>query len=261
MEKSPVVVITGASSGIGAAVAKAYDARGARLALLARRKDKLSSLAKSCANATAIACDVDQDDSVRDAFREALSVFGRIDVVIANAGISVPGTVENLSIGDFKRQFETNVIGAVRTVKAAIEPLRETRGRLGVVGSVNGYISLPGFAAYGMSKFAVRALCDSLRGELKKDGVSVTHIAPGFVESEIRERAGRDPMPSWLVVKGDDAAKEIVEAMNRRRANAVITGHGRMFVKLQQRAPKLVDKLVLLSADRIVGSLEGLKEP
>ena len=256
MEKSPVVVITGASSGIGAALAKVHDARGARLALMARRKDKLTALAKSCANALAIACDVDDDDSVRNAFGEAVAVFGRIDIVIANAGISVPGTVERLTMDDFRRQFETNVLGVVRTAKAAIEPLRETRGRLGIVGSVNGYISLPGFAAYGMSKFAVRALCDSLRGELKKDGVSVTHIAPGFVASEIRLREGKDPVPAWIVAKGEDAAVEIVRAMQRRRSNAVITGHGRVFVKLQQRAPKLVDRLVLLGADRILGSLE-----
>jgi short-subunit dehydrogenase len=185
--------------------------------------------------------------------------FGRIDVVVANAGISVPGTVEGLSIGDFRRQMETNVLGAVRTAKAAIGPLRETRGRLGIVGSVNGYISLPGFSAYAMSKFAVRALCDALRGELKKDGVSVTHLAPGFVESEIRGKDGRDPIPSWLVMKGDDAAREIVRALQRRKSNAVITGHGRAFVKLQQRAPKLVDKLVWLGADRILASLDSLE--
>ncbi len=223
---------------------------------MARRVDKLASLARECENATAIACDVDSDESVTEAFRETLSIFGRLDVVIANAGISVPGTVERLSVDDFRRQFETNVLGAVRTAKAAIVPLRETRGRIGIVGSVNGYISLPGFAAYGMSKFAVRALCDALRGELKKDGISVTHLAPGFVESEIRLRSGRDPVPSWIVVKGDRAAKEIVVAMQRRRANAVITGHGRAFVALQRRAPGLVDKLVQLGADRIVDSLE-----
>lgn len=256
MEKSPVVLITGASSGIGAALARAYDARGARLALLARRKEKLATIARECSNATAIACDVDVDGSVTDAFREALSIFGRIDIVIGNAGISVPGVVDRLSLDDFRRQFETNVMGAVRTAKAAIAPLRDTRGRLGIVGSVNGYISLPGFAAYGMSKFAVRALCDALRGELKKDGVSVTHIAPGFVESEIRLREGKDPIPSWIVVKGERAAAEIVHAMQRRRANAVITGHGRAFVALQRSVPSLVDKLVELNAGRIVDSLE-----
>ena len=259
MQKSSVVVITGASSGIGAALAKAYDAKGARLALLARRKDRLTELARACANATAIECDVDDDASVANAFLEANGIFGRIDVVVANAGISVPGTVEGLSIDDFRRQMETNVLGAVRTAKAAIGPLRETRGRLGVVGSVNGYISLPGFSAYAMSKFAVRALCDALRGELKKDGVSVTHLAPGFVQSEIRGKEGRDPIPSWLVMKGEDAAREIVRALQRRKSNAVITGHGRAFVKLQQRAPRLVDKLVWLGADRILASLDSLE--
>jgi short-subunit dehydrogenase len=249
--KSQVVLITGASSGIGAALARAYDRRGARLALLARRKDKLTALARECGNATAIACDVDIDESVEAAFREALGVFGRLDVVVANAGISVPGTVERLSIDDFRRQMETNVLGAVRTAKAAIAPLRETKGRLGIVGSVNGYLSLPGFSAYAMSKFAVRALCDALRGELRKDGISVTHIAPGFVESEIRLKDGQDPIPSWIIMKGKDAAEEIVAGLERRKANAIITAHGRAFVALQRRAPKMVDKLIELNAARI----------
>ncbi|CAN5215441.1 hypothetical protein BH09MYX1_BH09MYX1_09280 [soil metagenome] len=161
---SQVVLVTGASSGIGAAVAREYDRRGARVALLARRVDRIEALAHELRDAKAIVCDVCDDASVERAFAEALNAFGRLDVVIANAGVGINGTVESLSIDDFRRQMETNVFGAVRTVKSAIAPLRMTRGKVALVGSVSGYIALPATAPYAMSKFALRALAEALAG-------------------------------------------------------------------------------------------------
>ena len=123
------VLITGASSGIGAALAREYDKRGARVALLARRTDKLAEVARKVPGAVPIACDVTDDASVQRAVREALAAFGDLDVVVANAGIGIMGSVEELSIDDYRRQFETNVFGVLRTAKASLGTLKRTSGR------------------------------------------------------------------------------------------------------------------------------------
>lgn len=260
-----VIVITGASSGIGASLAREYDRRGDRVALLARRVDRIQSLAHELRDARGIACDVCDDASVQRAFDEVEDAFGRIDVVIANAGVGVNGAVADLSIDDFRRQMETNVFGVLRTVKCAIEPLRETKGRLAIVGSVSGYLSLPGTAPYSMSKFAVRALAEALAGELAGDGISVTHVAPGFVESEIRmvdnagtyQKGKRDPIPSFLVMKGADAAREIADAVESREPEVVLTRVGQAAAWLTRRFPGGVRKVTRVLAGRIVLQVIG----
>jgi short-subunit dehydrogenase len=253
------VLITGASSGIGAALAREYDKRGARVALLARRKDRLEKLAKELHDAKAIECDVTSDASVQAAVREALAAFGDLDVVIANAGIGIMGSVEELSIDDYKRQFETNVLGVLRTVKASLGSLKRTSGRVGLVGSVSGFLSLPQTSAYSMSKFAVRALAEALGAELANDGVSVTHIAPGFVESEIRkvDNSGqvhadrRDPIPPFLIMSNERAALEIADAVQGRRPEVVVTNHGKAAMFVATRFPRTVHSVVRLASAQI----------
>lgn len=184
--------------------------------------------------------------------------FGRIDVVIANAGFGVVGPVERLTLDDYRRQFETNVFGVLRTVYATVEDLKRTRGRLAILGSVSGHLATPGGSPYAMSKFAVRALAEALRHELRPAGVAVTLISPGFVESEIRlvdnegrlRTEGRDVVPRWLRMAADPAARKIVTAIERRRREAVITGHGKALVFLQRHAPGLMSALVGLSGYR-----------
>ncbi len=246
---APVVLITGASSGIGEALALEYAKRGYDAALLARRMDRLRSVAERVQStgrrAAAIRCDVTDNASVRDAVAEAIRLLGRIDVAIANAGFGVAGRFEKLTLDDFRRQFETNVFGVLRTVQATLPHLAGSRGRLVIMGSVAGYVASPGMSPYAMSKFAVRALADSIREEVRKIGVSVTLIAPGFIDSEIRhlDREGVyrpdsvDPVPAWLVVPTDLAARAMVRAIQRRRPEAVITGHGKAMALLARHAP------------------------
>ncbi|AUX21069.1 oxidoreductase [Sorangium cellulosum] len=247
-----VVLITGASSGIGAALAREVARRGGRVVLSARREGRLEALAREIraggGEALTVRCDVTRDGDVERAVAAAREAFGRLDVAVANAGFGVAGRVEALSLDDFRRQFETNVFGVLRTVKAALPELRRSRGGVAIMGSASGYLAAPGMSAYSMSKFAVRALAETLRGELHDDGVAVTHVAPGFVESEIRriDNAGalhegaREPLPRWLVMPAKTAARQILDAIVARRAEVIVTGHAKLGVALARHAPDLV---------------------
>ncbi len=247
-----VALITGASAGIGAALAREFARQGADLALLARRHDRLAALSteieRQGRRTLAVAADVTVDGDLERAVTATRTALGRLDVVVANAGFGVVGPIESLTLDDYRRQFETNVFGVLRTVRASLEALKATRGRLVLLGSVAGYIATPGGSPYAMSKFAVRGLADALRYELAPAGVSVTLVSPGYVESEIRrvDNSGvfrtesREPVPSWLIMPAARAARQIVRAVARRRREIVVTAHGKIGVFLQRHAPWLI---------------------
>ena len=250
------VLVTGASSGIGAAVAREFARQGADLVLAARRLPRLEDLAAELRGAgrqaVAVRCDVTEDGSVEQAVARGLEALGRLDVVVANAGFVVAGPVERLTIQDYRRQLETNVFGVLRTAHAALPALRASRGVLVIVGSVSGHVATPGGSAYAMSKAAVRALASALRSEVAAAGVGVVLVSPGYVESEIRRVDNRgvfrahapDPVPRWLVVPADRAARAIVRAAARRRREAVITGHGKLIVWLARLFPSVLALLM-----------------
>jgi len=258
----PVAFITGASSGIGHALALEYARRNHRVVILARRAERLEQLASEVralgAEALVAAGDVGTDGDLEKAVQQALDRFGQIDVAIANAGISVAAPFEKLSLDDYRRVFETNVFGVLRTARACLEPLKRSRGSFAAVGSVNGYVGLPGSSPYVGSKFAVRGLCESLFHDLGPLGVSVTHIAPGFIESEIRLTDNRgtfrperkDPIPSWLVMPAATAARQMADAIARRDREAVITLHGKAAASLARHAPGLVNAVIRLAGVR-----------
>jgi len=218
--------------------------------------DRLQALAQeltaSGRRALALPCDVTADGDVERAVAAARDAFGRLDVVIANAGFGVVGPVQSLTLDDYRRQLETNVFGVIRTAHASIAELKKTRGRFVIIGSVSGHVGVPGSSAYSMSKFAVRGFAASFRHELRPHGVAVTLISPGFVESEIRRVDNRgvlketvpDPVPRWLIVPTQVAARAIVRAIARRRREAVITSHGRITVFVERHAPWLIDWVV-----------------
>jgi short-subunit dehydrogenase len=246
------VLITGASSGIGAALAREWARQGAGVALAARRVDRLEAVARECqalgARAVAIPCDVTRDGDCEQAVARAREALGPLDVAVANAGFGVIGAFERLSVDDYRRQFETNVFGVMRIARASLAELTATRGRLVVIGSVSGHVASPGASAYAMSKFAVRALCEALRAEWARRGVSVTLISPGLVDSEIYQVDNRgvhhpeapDTVPRWLRMPSDRAARLTVRAAARRRREVVITGHGKAAVFLKRHVPWLV---------------------
>jgi short-subunit dehydrogenase len=247
--RDDVVLITGASSGIGAALARELGREGARLVLMARRRERLEELCAELeaagAQAVAHVGDVTRRADLDAAVALAVERFGRLDMAVANAGFGVVGKVAKLEVEDYRRQFDTNVFGVIETIKACLAELQKTRGRLVLIGSVAGYISTPRASPYSMSKFAIRALALALEPELRASGVSVTLISPGFIESEIRQVDNRgvrhpdakEPVPRWMLMSAEVAAKKIVLAAHRRRREAIITLHGKLFVLLARFAP------------------------
>jgi uncharacterized protein len=263
-----VVFITGASSGIGAALSLEFAREGADVVLAARRRDRLESVAAGIGaigrRAVVAPCDVTREGDLERAAAAGRAVFGKLDVVVANAGFGVTGILERLYLDDYRRQLETNVFGVLRTVYATLDDLKKSRGRLVVIGSVSGYIALAGSSPYSMSKFAVRALADSLGHELAEHGVSVTLISPGFVESEIRQVDNRGILrtekpapriPAPMVMATPTAARKIVGAVARRRREVVITALGKVSVFLHRHAPRLLAQIIRRFA------IKGRREP
>src|SRR5579864_819545 len=248
-----VVLITGASSGIGEELAWQLSQAGAKLTLAARRAELLQTLAEKIAAARkpkplAVACDVTRDGDLERAVAESVRHWGKLDVAIANAGFGVVGALKKLSLEDYRRQLETNVFGVLRTIYAALPEIEKTRGNIAIMGSVSGWGATPCVSPYSMSKFALRALANSIMPELRLRGVKVTLISPGFVDSNIRrvDNRGRfhpgakESVPPWLVMRTDKAVQQMLRAVARGKREALITGHGKMLVALERFAPWLV---------------------
>jgi NAD(P)-dependent dehydrogenase (short-subunit alcohol dehydrogenase family)/pimeloyl-ACP methyl ester carboxylesterase len=256
-----VVLITGAASGIGAAVARAFAREAAHLVLTDRRdlpalETLAAELASDARRALPVLCDVHSGDDLARASAAAVAAFGRLDVVVANAGFAVSGMFEELGIDDYRRQFETNVFGVLRTLSATLPALKETKGRIVLLGSVAGFVSLPTDTAYCMSKGAIRGLADGLRAELAPHGVSVTHVVPGFVRTNIflndnrgdRVAEPRNPPPDWvtrwLTAHPEPVATRIVEAVRLRRPEVAVPAHAGLALAFQRLFPGLVRRLV-----------------
>jgi NAD(P)-dependent dehydrogenase (short-subunit alcohol dehydrogenase family) len=259
-----VAWITGGGSGLGAACAAELARRGARIALSGRRVAHLEAVAAPLRAAGAevrvVPCDVTDEASVRAAVADIVAAWGGIDLLLANAGFAVNGPVATLSVADWRRQYDTNLFGLVACVTHALPSLRARRGRIGLVGSVAAYLPIPGSAAYASSKAAVHLLGHTLRAELAPDGVSVTVLHPGFVESEIGQVDNRgvhhasrpDRRPARLMWPAPRAARVMVDAVLARRAERIFTGHGRIGAFIGRHLPWLVP-LLLGSRDRTTG--------
>ena len=240
-----VVLITGASSGIGAALAREFAREGAHTVLVARRIERIEALAAELTaggrRALAVCGDVTRDGDMERAVDLARKEFGRLDAAVANAGILVRGQILTLTLDDYRRQLETNTFGVLRTVMAALPALRETQGRLVLIGSLIGMVSIPGGTPYCMSKFAINGLSDGLGHELAPQGISVTQVMSGFVDTEIYTSVPlrRQPHP-LIVLTADQVARRIVTATYRRKRCLMLPWPTKMAIFLQRHFPWLV---------------------
>ncbi|MFN9480495.1 MAG: SDR family oxidoreductase [Betaproteobacteria bacterium] len=234
------VFLTGASSGIGAELAKVYAARGATLGLVARRQSLLDELrARLPGTHHAYAVDVTDRDALIAAAREFEAATGGADVVIANAGISVGVLTEYYEdLDSFREVFDVNVLALATTFHPFIGPMRARgRGQLVGIGSVAGIRGLPGSEAYCASKSAVITYCESLRVELARFGVRVQTISPGFVRTPLTAK-NRYAMP-FLLDPGD-FARRAVRAIDRGRSYATIPWQMGVVAKLLRVLPNAV---------------------
>ena len=207
----PVFLITGASSGIGAATARAAAQAGHRLVLAARSTDKLNDLAAELGGAEralAVTCDVTEWDDQQAMVRVALQRFGRLDVVFANAGFGAKRGFQSETVEHWRSMVLTNVYGAALTIRATIDALRESRGHLLITGSVAGRRQLPG-SLYSATKWAVTAMGESARQELNGSGVRVTLIEPGMTDTPFFDNRPPDPL------QPDDIARAVMWAVSQ----------------------------------------------
>lgn len=257
-----VGLITGAGSGIGRACALELARRGAAVALVGRRRDRLDSVAAEIAalggRALAVPADVTDHAGLGRAIDGAARALGGLHLALANAGGGVNGALEKVSIDHWRRQLDLNVLGLVSTAQHCLPHLRATGGRIGLVGSVMAYVHLANSGPYAASKAAVRAIGGCLRLELRGSGVSCTTLHPGFVESEIGQVDNdgvyhpdrRDPRPQALMWRGDRAAHAMLDAMHARRGDFVFTGHGQVAAWLGRTLPAFSEAVVGLAGAR-----------
>jgi len=259
------ILITGASSGIGEELAWQLSQLNARLTLTARRRELLDALAQKITASgkpapLVIPSDVTNDTDLPHAVNETLRLHSKLDIVIANAGFGVVGSFQKLTLDDYRRQFETNVFGLLRTLYAALPAIEQSHGNVVLLGSVAGWSATPGASPYAMSKFAVRALANAITPELALSGVKVTLISPGFVTSNIRRvdnkgtlhADAKEPIPAWLVMPTGKAVRQILRAIARGQREAIITSHGKALVAIQRFAP-----WILRTAARRIASSRG----
>lgn len=260
--KGSVVVITGASSGIGRATALCFASHGARLVLAARGTEALDTLAKAGrkrgGKAVAVPTDVTDPEAMESLAARAVEEFGRLDVWVNNAAVSVFGRFNEIPLRDFQRVLDVSVSGYVHGARAALPRLcGQGSGVLINVASVVGEISRPYTAAYSMAKAAVRALSVSLRSELRLDGitgVSVCTVMPAAIDTPFFQHAanytGRQVVAMPPVYTPQRAARAIVELARSPRREVVVGPAGRFMVLLHKLAPGTMEATMAVQVDR-----------
>jgi short-subunit dehydrogenase len=214
-----VAVITGASSGIGWALAKALAAEGCRVGLIARRQEQLAALAQEIQQTGGVAAfspaDVSERQPTLDAIHDVAAKLGPVDLLIANAGVGAPTLLDPVNVHDVEKMFRVNVFGTVYAIEAVLPVmLQRGRGHLAAVSSLASYKGLPGESGYSASKAAVNTYMEGLRIQLRHRGIAVTTICPGFVKTPMT--AVNDfKMP--FLLEADVAARRIVRALKRRK--------------------------------------------
>jgi short-subunit dehydrogenase len=252
-----VVVVTGASQGIGRALCLELAAQRPRLVLAARDEAALAAVAGECrargAETLVVPGDVSDEASCRRLVERTVETFSALDVLVNNAGIGMVARFDEVSdLAPYERLLRVNVLGSIYPTFYALPHLRRARGQIVVVASLTGLLGVPTRSAYAATKHAQIGFFDSLRVELRGSGVSVTIVCPYFVRSEIRKRsAGPDgktlaasPVHEEAVMSAEECARRMARAMEKRQRLLVMTLKGKLARILKLVAPGLVDGMV-----------------
>jgi short-subunit dehydrogenase len=254
--KDKVIIITGATSGIGKALAYEYASRGARLVISARNNEKLmevsEDLLQTGIRVLPVKADVSVEEDCRELIRKTVEELGTIDGLINNAGISMRALFEEVDLGVLRKLMNTNFWGTVYCSKFALPYLLKSKGSLVGISSIAGYKGLPGRTGYSSSKFAMQGLLEVIRIENRKKGLHVLIAAPGFTASNIRNVAlskdgrqqGETPLDESKLMPAETVANKIADAIERRKRTLILTTQGKMTVLLNKFLPSLVDKMV-----------------
>ena len=260
--KNKVVIITGASSGIGKACALEFSNRGARLMLVARNEAKLmelnDSINSSGGQSTYVVTDVSSESDCINMVNKTIDIYNAIDVLVNNAGISMRALLIDLDIQDFDRVMQVNFYGTVYCTKHALKHILAAKGSVVGVSSIAGHKGLPTRTAYSSSKFAMVGFLEALRIENLKKELHVLIASPGFTASNIRKNAlnaggqykQESPRNEKKMMTPELVAQKIVSAVERRKNSIVLTSQGKLLVFLNKFFPNLVDRLVFNSLSK-----------
>lgn len=254
--KDKVVVITGATSGIGESCAFVFGNEGAKIAITGRNHDKLQQtiqkLEVAGIEAIGILADAASEADNKGMFESIMERFGKIDVLINNAGISMRALFEDLDLEVFHKVMDTNFWGTVYATKYCLPEILKSQGTIVGVSSINGYRGTPARTAYTASKYAMNGFFESLRTEVMKRGVHVLVACPGFTASNIRNNAltadgtsqGESPRDEGEMMSSDEVAEAILKAILKRKRDIVLTRQGKLAVFLNKWIPGIMDGIV-----------------
>jgi NAD(P)-dependent dehydrogenase (short-subunit alcohol dehydrogenase family) len=261
--RGQVVVLTGASLGIGAESARTLAAQGAQLVLSGRNAERLDEVARACrgagAEVEAVVADVTDDRACRTLMERAVARFGRIDTLICNAGQAMWARAEEVSDWSvFERLVRVNYLGAAYCALAALPHLRASRGRIVVVSSLAGKTGVPMRSGYSAAKAALNGFFDSLRIELADSGVTVSVVCPGFVGTGSRARnlgpdgepLGRSPVNEAAMMPVGACVQQLLDAAEHRDRELVMTAKARFGMWLKMLFPSLVDRMAARAMER-----------
>ena len=252
-----IIIITGASSGIGKSLAIEFAKRRANLVLGARQYVTLCELTQSLElqyqiKAIAVQCDVTVEEDCKHLINQAITTFGKVDVLVNNAGISMRALFKDADLKVLKAMMDVNYWGMVYCTKYALPEILKTKGCIVGVSSIAGYKGLPGRTGYSASKFAMNGFLDALRIENLKTGVHVLIACPGFTASNIRNTAldkngaqqGESTLHEEKMMTSDEVAEIIADGIENRDSTLIMTTQGKLTVFLSKFFPRLLDKLV-----------------
>ena len=249
--KNTVVVITGASSGIGKETAIEFAKQGANLVLIGRRQNKLENIANELktfdVSILTCQCDVSKKDQVEAMSKTVLEKFDSIDILVNNAGFAIYGSVSDLSIDEIESQMETNYFGMIYCIKYFLPiMLKKKRGHIVNVASVAASFGLPGIASYCASKFAMLGFSEGLKYELKDTGVGLTVVSPIMVRTNFFDHPSFEKMPKYsrTSLSPKKVAKTILRASNSSKLEIIVPSVARSVVWAKSNFPFLVNSLL-----------------